>query len=73
MLNEGLILMGVGMGTVFSFLVILWFAVTVMSNFVLYLNKIFPEQTQTAVAARPATQDNGAELAIAIAAAKIRR
>lgn len=73
MLNEGLILMGVGTGTVFSFLVILWFAVTVMCKFVLYLNKIFPEQTQTAVAAKPATQDNRAELAIAIAAAKIRR
>lgn len=73
MLNEGLILMGVGTGTVFAFLVVLWFAVTVMSNFVLYLNKIFPEQTQTAVAAKPATQDNGAELAIAIAVAKIRR
>ena len=52
MLNEGLILMGVGTVTVFSFLVILWFAVTVMCKFVLYLNKIFPEQTQTAVAAK---------------------
>lgn len=73
MLNEGLILMSVGMGTVFSFLVILWFAVMVMSKIVLFLNKIFPEQTQVAVATKTVNQDNGAELAIAIAAAKIRR
>ena len=73
MLNEGLILMGVGMGTVFFFLVILWFAVFLMSKIVLFLNKIFPEQVQAAATARPVSSDNGVELAIAIAAAKMRK
>ena len=72
MLEEGLILMFVGMGTVFSFLVILWFAVFCMSKVVLFLNKIFPEQT--AVAAAPVkSANNDVETAIAIAAAKLRR
>lgn len=73
MLNEGLILMGVGMGTVFFFLVILWFAVFCMSKFVLFLNKIFPEETQAPTAAKAAVATAGAEIAIAIAAAKNRK
>lgn len=73
MLNEGLILMCVGMGTVFFFLVILWFAVFCMSKVVLYLNKIFPEQVQAPVAAKSTAQNAGVELAIAIAAAKMRK
>ena len=36
MLTEGLTLMGTGMGTVFSFLVILWLAVSVMGNVIAY-------------------------------------
>ncbi|MBQ2645354.1 OadG family protein [bacterium] len=72
MLNEGCILMATGMGTVFSFLIILWFAVSCMSKFVGYLNKIFPEQIQN-VSKPLKTIDNGAELAIAIAAAKYRK
>ena len=44
MLNEGLATMATGMGTVFSFLVILWIAVSLMGKIVGYLNKIFPEQ-----------------------------
>ena len=73
MLNEGLILMSVGMGTVFSFLVILWFAVLCMSKVVLFLNKIFPEETQAPAAAKAAVATAGAEIAIAIAAAKNRK
>ncbi len=72
MLNEGLTLMATGMGTVFSFLVILWVAVSIMGKVVLYLNKIFPEEAQVLpAAAKPATGD--VELAIAIAAAKLRK
>lgn len=73
MLNEGLILMSVGMGTVFSFLVILWFAVFCMSKVVLFLNKIFPEETQAPAVAKTAVATAGAEIAIAIAAAKNRK
>lgn len=72
MLEEGLILMCVGMGTVFSFLVILLFAVLCMSKVVLNLNKIFPEQV--VAAAKPVKSvSNDIETAIAIAAAKLRR
>ena len=72
MLEEGLILMFVGMGTVFAFLAVLWFAVFCMSKVVVFLNKICPEQT--AVAAAPVkSADNNVETAIAIAAAKLRR
>lgn len=72
MLNEGLILMSVGMGTVFSFLVILWFAVSSMSKVVAYLNKIFPEAVKTAALPVNAA-NNDAEIAIAVAAAKMRK
>lgn len=73
MLNEGLILMGVGMGTVFAFLVILWGAVFCMSKIVLVLNKLFPEETQAPVTAKAVAATAGAEIAIAIAAAKNRK
>ncbi|MCR5261000.1 MAG: OadG family protein [Candidatus Gastranaerophilales bacterium] len=71
MLNEGCILMATGMGTVFSFLVILWFAVSCMSKIVIYLNKIFPEAVKTAPAPVK-TSSSDVEIAIAIAAAKRR-
>ncbi len=72
MLNEGLTLMATGMGTVFSFLVILWFAVSIMGKVVRWLNELFPEEIKTAPAAiKTATGD--VELAIAIAAAKLRK
>lgn len=71
MLNEGLALMLTGMGTVFSFLVILWLSVSCMGKVVMKLNEIFPEKVETVkVAAKPANTD--VEIAIAIAAAKYR-
>ena len=72
MLNEGLTLMATGMGTVFSFLVILWLAVSIMGKVVGWLNKIFPEEVQAAPAAVNAGTGD-VELAIAIAAAKLRK
>jgi sodium pump decarboxylase gamma subunit len=69
MLIEGLTTMATGMATVFSFLIILWFAVSMMGKIVAYLNKIFPEKVETAKAAvKQVTAD--VEVAIAIAAAK---
>ncbi len=73
MLTEGLTLMGTGMGTVFSFLVILWLAVSVMGNVIAYLNKIFPEKVQQTTAVTAKTANSDVELAIAIAAAKYRK
>ena len=70
MLNEGLTTMATGMATVFSFLVILWFAVSMMGKIVGYLNKIFPEKVETVkTVVKQATAD--VEVAIAIAAAKL--
>lgn len=73
MLNEGFILMGVGIGTVFAFLVVLWFAVFCMGKVITYLNKFFPEETQAPVVAKTAATTAGVEVAIAIAAAKNRK
>ena len=72
MLNEGLTLMATGMATVFSFLVILWFAVSIMGKIVLKLNEIFPEQIQQVKAAVKTISDDTA-IAISLAAAKLKR
>ena len=71
MLNEGLALMLTGMGTVFSFLVILWLSVSYMGKIVMKLNEIFPEKVET-VKAVAKSVNSDAEIAIAIAAAKYR-
>ena len=72
MLNEGLALMATGMGTVFSFLVVLWISVAIMGTVVGWLNKICPEQVETVKnVVKKANAD--VEVAIAIAAAKIKR
>ncbi len=72
MLNEGLALMATGMGTVFSFLVILWFSVSIMGKVVLYLNKIFPEEVTNKPVLVNTDSNNDVEIAVAIAAAKYR-
>ena len=72
MLNEGLTLMAVGMGTVFSFLVILWFAVSVMGKVVAWLNQVCPEQVEAVKTVVNKTKSD-VEAAIAIAAAKLRK
>ncbi|MCD7780368.1 MAG: OadG family protein [Candidatus Gastranaerophilales bacterium] len=70
-LNEGLTAMAVGMGTVFSFLIILMIAVFCMGAIISYLNKIFPEEVNVVkTAVKTACDDT--EIAIAIAAAKYR-
>lgn len=72
MLNQGLATMAVGMGTVFSFLIVLWAVVSFLGVVVGYLNKIFPVEVQPAtVAAKKLSGD--VEVAIAIAAAKLRK
>ena len=70
MLNQGLGVMLTGMGTVFSFLVILWFAVSVMGNVVRKLNEIFPEPVAAVKTVVKKAADD-AEIAIAVAMAKL--
>lgn len=72
MLNEGLSLMFVGVGTVLFFLIVLWFAITIMGKVVGWLNKIFPEQVE-AVKTVATKAKSDVEAAIAIAAAKLRK
>ena len=71
LLNQGLIAMGIGMGVVLSFLIVLIVAMVVMSSVVGYLNKIFPE----VIAAPAKTKSKAAtnvkddeQIAVAIAA-----
>ncbi len=71
MLNQGLTLMATGMGTVFSFLIILWISVSIMGKVIIQLNKMFPEAVKTTVPVK--NESNDAEIAIAIAAAKYRK
>ena len=72
MLNEGLATMAVGMGTVFSFLVILWAVVCFLGVIVAYLNKLFPAEIQ-AVKTTVKTVSGDLEVAIAVAAAKLKK
>ena len=60
--------MAVGMGIVFSFLVILVFAMFIMSNVVAWLNKVCPLPVAEVKQVKKATTDDS-EVAIAIAVA----
>ena len=60
--------MAVGMGIVFSFLVILVFAMLIMSNVVAWLNKVCPLPVAEVKQAKKATTDDS-EIAVAIAVA----
>ena len=72
LLNTGLLITLIGMGVVFSFLVILVFAMSIMSSVVRKLNEIFPEQVAS-LAPAPAkkSSSNDEEIAIAIAATRV--
>ena len=72
MLNEGGAVMAVGMGTVFSFLVILWAVVALLGVVVAKLNELFPAEVQ-AVKTAVKTAVGDLEVAVAIAAAKLRK
>ena len=72
MLNEGIRLMLMGMGTVFSFLVVLLFSVSIMGCIVKKLNEIFPEQIAD-VQKTVTKVSSDIEVAIAVAAAKMKR
>jgi sodium pump decarboxylase gamma subunit len=68
-LENGLILLGMGMGFVLCFLVILIFAMGIMSAIVKYLNKIFPEAVEEVKSVAKKTAANVDEaIAVAIAA-----
>jgi len=69
MLEEGIVLMLMGMGTVFSFLITLIITMVVTYNVLMVINKIFPEAAVEAAPAKKTAANDDAEIAIAIAAA----
>lgn len=69
---EGLGIMSIGVGVVFSFIILTVFAMIIMSKIVMYLNKIFPEAVQQVAAVKKAVIDDSA-IAVAIAAALARK
>lgn len=74
MLQNGLILLVTGMTFVLVFLTILICAMHIMSWFVKYLNKLFPEAVEEAVSAVKKTAVNLDDaIALAIAAIAARR
>ena len=73
-LSNGLVLLGMGMGFVLSFLTILIIAMTVMSKVVGCLNKVFPEAVEEVKTAAKKVSTNVDEaIAVAIAAIMAKR
>ena len=73
LLEQGLALMGIGMGFVFAFLTIMVFTMGGMSKAVQAQNKIFPEEVK--VVEKPGKRANVSQdeaIAVAIAVAKAR-
>lgn len=72
-LEEGMILLGIGMGVVFLFLCILVFSMNGMSLVMKWLNKIFPEEIEVVekkVAKKNVSEDEAIAVAIAVAKAQ---
>lgn len=72
-LMAGLTLMGLGMGFVLSFLVILIVGMFGMSAIVGYLNKLFPEKVEVVEKKSTKTANDDASIAVAIAAILAKR
>lgn len=73
-IENGLVLLGTGMGSVLLFLVILIFVMGIMSQVVIYLNKLFPEAVEEVKSAAKKTASNVDEaIAVAIAAIMAKR
>ena len=61
--------MAVGMGIVFSFLIVLVFAMLIMANVVAWLNKVCPLPEVAPKTVKKAVNNDDSAIAIAIAAA----
>ena len=73
-LENGLILLVMGMGFVLCFLTILIFSMRIMSKIVLWLNKLFPETVEEVkTAAKKASANVDEAIAVAIAAIMAKR
>jgi len=73
-LTNGLILLGMGMGFVLCFLTILIFAMAILKQVVIYLNKLFPEAVEEVKTSAKKVSSNVDEaIAVAIAAIMAKR
>lgn len=73
MLEDGSVILMLGMGFVLAFLCILVFAMTIMSKVVCYLNKLYPEKVVELdkQSKKPnVSEDEAVALAIAVAYSK---
>ncbi len=67
--QDGTVVMLVGMGVVFAFLIIMVFAMDLMGHFMKFLNKFFPEEVvETVSKTKKVNKDSNEEIAVAIAA-----
>ena len=73
LLMQGIVLMVIGMATVFAFLVLLILAMTGSASFFSKFAHLFPEQQVAAPKAKAAAADPAAEIAIALAAIRAKR
>lgn len=71
--QDGIIIMLIGMGVVFLFLVIMVYVMDWTSKFVLKLNEIFPEEIPEEKPARKKAGNNDGDVALAIAIACAQR
>lgn len=74
-LKDGLVLLVLGMGFVFAFLYIMVLVMNVMSKFIKWLNKFFPEEVEIIEkkGSKPnVSQDEAIVVAIAVAASRSR-
>ena len=70
LIKEGLVVMAMGMGTVFVFLVIMIGTMNLTAAIMPILNKFMPEEIeQPKSAAKKQVKDNDSEIALAIACA----
>ena len=70
LLKEGSLVMLMGMGFVFFFLVIMIYSMQITEKILVYVNKFCPEEVEEKTSARKKTTvDNDQEVAIAIACA----
>lgn len=68
--NDALLVMIIGMGTVFVFLIVMIWVMDFNGKVLQYVNKIWPEEVpQEAKPARKAVQSDDEEVALAIACA----
>ena len=69
LLKEGAIIMSIGMGTVFFFLIIMICAMNINEIVLKFVGKYFPEEVPEVKTAKKKVESNDDEIALAIACA----